>query len=188
MTDNGELWRGWDLATGGGTWTQVLLAGIPTVEIIDLFNQGYGDVKGILVNRQTSTGTQWYYVKSNAQVLANPVSIGNPNAKQIVWVEPLNEAINYVALNEDGTLSSNLSLDASVTSRKYTKIFGGPFRCNDIVGLREDTNQLEIVYSNGAALQPIPLPDGETGVRDFIYCGNYVPSSLCQDQLTNSFQ
>ena len=38
LTDNGELWRGWDLATGGGTWTQVLLAGIPTVEIIDLFN------------------------------------------------------------------------------------------------------------------------------------------------------
>ena len=35
LTDNGELWRGWNIADTP-TWTQVTLTGIPTIEIVDL--------------------------------------------------------------------------------------------------------------------------------------------------------
>ena len=123
LTDNAELWRGWDLATAGGTWRLETLPGIPTEEIIDLFNQGYGDANGVLVNTSAGGRSQWYRVSVINDVLEAPVAIGSPDNKQIVWIGPLNADVKWIGLRKNGTLESSETLDPSVLNATYTKLF-----------------------------------------------------------------
>jgi hypothetical protein len=154
LTDTGELWRGWSLSSSP-QWSKVTLS-FPTSEIISLFSQGSADSFGILVERKSSSGTQWYTVPSAAQALGTESTVGPAGALQVVW-----SGNKPYWIKADGTIGSTAAV---TTTKKYKKLMAAGQGDPEIVGLVVDGTLEYIAGATGA----IPLPAGETSAKDLI--------------------
>ena len=156
LTDQAELFRGWNLSAGaGGEWDEVVLPGIETSNITSLFSQSYGDAGGIFVEVESGSERQWYTVPSNSKALGAPVKVGAVNAKQIIRIRPISNS-GLVWINEDDTLGGD-SLNDNGKSNTFVKLINPGFSSTTTYGITTAGDLIGVV--NNANV--VPLPSGE---------------------------
>lgn len=187
LTDTGELWRGWDLLTGGGTWKAVLptTLGFPPSEVVSLFSQAYCDGsgsngRGIFIVRNDGGVIKWYVIKSSAEDLGTITQIAVDDAQHVVTSNP-NTGGAFIWIKPDGTLGGTST--PTDTTSVFTKLFAAGFTASQIWGIT-DNNILKQVYGGSNVVTPpadetiidciLPVGGGSTGYasRAFILCAS----------------